>query len=103
MDLEGKVSIITGGASGIGAACSRAFAKQGARVIVADVNEAGARAVAEEIGGLALRCDVGDEAEIDRPGHHDETHKESRVHRLHVEAGLERQVQTAYEDDIADR
>jgi NAD(P)-dependent dehydrogenase (short-subunit alcohol dehydrogenase family) len=65
MDLANKVSVVTGGASGIGAASCRAFAERGARVVVADVNEDGARAVAEEIGGLAVRCDVGRESEID--------------------------------------
>jgi NAD(P)-dependent dehydrogenase (short-subunit alcohol dehydrogenase family) len=65
MDLEGKVGVVTGGASGIGAACCRAFAGRGARVVVADVNQEGARAVADETGGLAVRCDVGREDEID--------------------------------------
>ena len=66
MELENKVSIITGAASGIGAATARAFAKQGARVVVADRNAEGATAVASEIGGLAVACDVGQEAEISR-------------------------------------
>ena len=52
MDFPGKVTVITGGASGIGAATARAFAKEGARVIVADLNEAGAKAVADEIDGI---------------------------------------------------
>ncbi len=66
MELENKVSIITGAASGIGAATARAFAKQGARVVVADRNAEGATAVASEIGGLAVPCDVGQEADINR-------------------------------------
>ncbi len=66
MELERKVSVITGAASGIGAATARAFAKQGARVVVADRNAEGATAVASEIGGLAVACDVGQEADIDR-------------------------------------
>ena len=66
MELENKVSIITGAASGIGAATARAFAKQGARVVVADRNAEGATTVASEIGGLAVACDVGQEAEISR-------------------------------------
>ncbi len=66
MELESKVSIITGAASGIGAATARAFAKQGARVVVADRDGEGATAVASEIGGLAVACDVGREADINR-------------------------------------
>jgi len=66
VELDQKVSIITGGASGIGAACCRAFAALGARVVVADRDEAGAHKVADEIGGLAVVCDVGKEADIQR-------------------------------------
>lgn len=64
MDLKGRVSIITGAASGIGAACARAFHARGARVAVVDVNADGARAVAKEIGGLALPCDIASEAAV---------------------------------------
>jgi NAD(P)-dependent dehydrogenase (short-subunit alcohol dehydrogenase family) len=64
MELEGKVAIVTGGASGIGAACSRAFAGAGARVAVVDRNAAGASQVATEIGGLPVECNVGDEASV---------------------------------------
>ncbi|MFT4561600.1 MAG: NAD(P)-dependent dehydrogenase (short-subunit alcohol dehydrogenase family) [Gammaproteobacteria bacterium] len=61
MDLNGKVSIITGGASGIGAAACRAFAAAGAKVVVTDINAEGAAQLATEIGGLAIPCDVADE------------------------------------------
>jgi NAD(P)-dependent dehydrogenase (short-subunit alcohol dehydrogenase family) len=64
VDLAGKVAVITGAASGIGAACARAFAAKGARVAVVDVNADGARAVARAIGGLAVPCDVAREADI---------------------------------------
>jgi len=64
MNLDGKVSVITGAASGIGAACARAFAAHGAKVAVVDVNAEGARKVASEIGGLALPCDVASEAAV---------------------------------------
>jgi NAD(P)-dependent dehydrogenase (short-subunit alcohol dehydrogenase family) len=64
MKLDGKVAVITGAASGIGAACARAFRAQGARVAVVDVNADGARAVAKEIGGLALPCDIASESAV---------------------------------------
>ena len=64
MDLSNRVAVITGAASGIGAACARAFAAQGARVAVVDLNAAGAEAVAREIGGLAIACDIGSEAQV---------------------------------------
>jgi glucose 1-dehydrogenase len=67
--LENKVAIVTGGAKGIGLAIARRFASEGARVVIADVNEeAGSRAV-EEIGALGavrfVRCDVGDRADVE--------------------------------------
>lgn len=64
MDLADRVCIITGSASGIGAACARAFAAKDAKVVVTDINADGARQVAEEIGGLAITCDVSVEAEV---------------------------------------
>lgn len=64
MNLDGKVCVITGAASGIGAACARAFAAHGAKVALVDVNAEGARAVASEIGGLALPCDIASEAAV---------------------------------------
>ena len=51
MEIKGRVSVITGAASGIGAACARAFASAGAKVAVVDVNRRGADDVAESIGG----------------------------------------------------
>jgi NAD(P)-dependent dehydrogenase (short-subunit alcohol dehydrogenase family) len=64
MDLKNRVAVITGAASGIGAATARAFAKQGAKVVVVDVNASGARAVAKEVGGLAIACNVASETDI---------------------------------------
>ena len=65
MKLRDKVAVVTGGASGIGRGLCRRFAAEGARaVVVADVDEAGAKAVAQEIGGLAVRTDVSKDADI---------------------------------------
>jgi len=64
MDLNNRVAVITGAASGIGACCARAFAAQGAKVVAADLNGEGANEVANEIGGLAIACDVGNEQDI---------------------------------------
>lgn len=60
MDLAGKGALVTGGASGIGAAAVRRLATAGARVAVADRDEAAARSLADEVGGIALAGDVSD-------------------------------------------
>jgi NAD(P)-dependent dehydrogenase (short-subunit alcohol dehydrogenase family) len=64
MNFKDKVTIVTGAASGIGAACARNFAERGAKVVAADLNGDGASAVAAEFGGLAVACDVGQESAI---------------------------------------
>jgi len=65
MKVTGKVVVVTGGANGIGRALCRRFAAEGARgVVVADIDEAGAQAVASEIGGIAVRTDVAKETEV---------------------------------------
>jgi NAD(P)-dependent dehydrogenase (short-subunit alcohol dehydrogenase family) len=69
MALENKVAVVTGGAKGIGFAIARRFAADGARVVIADIDEdAGSRAV-EELGALGparfVRCDVGDRADVE--------------------------------------
>ena len=64
MQLSDRVAVITGAASGIGAACARAFAARGALVAVVDRNATGADAVAEEVKGIAVECDVSSEASV---------------------------------------
>ncbi|MGK2866067.1 MAG: 3-hydroxybutyrate dehydrogenase [Mycobacterium sp.] len=59
-DLTGRSALVTGGASGIGAACARELASRGAHVTVADRDEDGARSLAEEIGGTAWAVDLLD-------------------------------------------
>ena len=58
MELKGQAAIVTGGASGLGAATARALAAAGAKVTVFDINEAGAASVARDIGGVGISCDV---------------------------------------------
>ncbi|MBB5833151.1 3-hydroxybutyrate dehydrogenase [Brachybacterium aquaticum] len=58
--LEGRRALVTGGASGIGEACARAFAERGAHVTVADLNGEAAEALAAEIGGTAWQVDLAD-------------------------------------------
>jgi len=63
--LEGHKAIVTGGGSGIGAATCRRLAAEGAAVVVLDRNEASAAAVAAEVGGTPLACDVADGPAVD--------------------------------------
>lgn len=67
MEVAHKVVVVTGGAGGIGTALCRRFAHEGAKaVVVADVHEAPAKAVAHEIEGAALICDVTKEQDVIR-------------------------------------
>jgi 2-hydroxycyclohexanecarboxyl-CoA dehydrogenase len=59
MRLEGRVALVTGGASGIGAATCRRLAAEGARVAVTDLNVEGARELASELDGAGFELDVG--------------------------------------------
>jgi NAD(P)-dependent dehydrogenase (short-subunit alcohol dehydrogenase family) len=62
MRVQGQAAIVTGGASGLGEATARALAAAGAKVAILDFNLAAAEAVAGEIGGIALHCDVSSAA-----------------------------------------
>jgi NAD(P)-dependent dehydrogenase (short-subunit alcohol dehydrogenase family) len=65
MQVTGKIVVVTGGANGIGRALCEAFHQAGAaKVIVADLDFAGAEAVAGSLGGAAFKCDVGQEKDI---------------------------------------
>ena len=73
MDFTGKVGLVTGGGSGIGRATSALFAERGGAVLVADLNEAGAKATVETIlrkGGRAEACRV--DVELPSEFHHGE-------------------------------
>jgi NAD(P)-dependent dehydrogenase (short-subunit alcohol dehydrogenase family) len=64
MDISGKSVVVTGGASGIGAALARQAADAGAKVCIADLDLKAAQGVAGAIGGMAVACDVTQEAQI---------------------------------------
>jgi len=65
MNIEGQAAIVTGGGSGLGAQTARELARRGARVTVLDINGDAAKAVAAEIGGIAVRCDITDSASVE--------------------------------------
>jgi NAD(P)-dependent dehydrogenase (short-subunit alcohol dehydrogenase family) len=75
-DFSGKVAFVTGGASGIGAACSKQFAANGASVVIADMNETSGRALAAALGAgvLFIKLDVSDadavQAAVERTEQH---------------------------------
>jgi 3-hydroxybutyrate dehydrogenase len=64
-DLAGRRALVTGGASGIGAACAKELAGRGAIVTIADVDDVAAKALAEEIGGRAWAVDLLDVAALE--------------------------------------
>jgi NAD(P)-dependent dehydrogenase (short-subunit alcohol dehydrogenase family) len=62
MEVKGQAAIVTGGASGLGAATARTLAAAGAKVTVIDMNQKAAAEVAIDINGIAIACDVADSA-----------------------------------------
>jgi NAD(P)-dependent dehydrogenase (short-subunit alcohol dehydrogenase family) len=63
MDIAGKVFIVTGGASGLGEGTARMLAANGGKVVIADMQADKGEAIAQEIGGAFVRCDVSSEAD----------------------------------------
>ena len=60
VDLSGRRAVVTGGASGIGAACARRLAAAGAHLVIVDLDREGAEAIAEDLDGEAISADLGD-------------------------------------------
>jgi len=63
--LQDRTAIVTGGVGGIGLATARRFAEEGAKVVVVDLADEKGAAVADELGGLYVRCDVTDPEQVD--------------------------------------
>ena len=63
MEIRDQVFIVTGGASGLGAGTARTLAEAGGKVVIADLNEAAGTALAQELGGRFVRCNVTSEAD----------------------------------------
>ena len=63
--LAGRVCIVTGGAQGIGEACVLRFARENAKVVIADIDDVRGAALALEADGLYVHCDVGDKSQVD--------------------------------------
>lgn len=66
MNVQGQTAIVTGGGSGLGAATARALAEKGAKVALFDINADAAQKVADDIGGLAVACNVSSADDAER-------------------------------------
>src|SRR5207302_3123254 len=84
---QDKGAVVTGGASGIGAATARRLAAEGAHVVVLDLNESAGTAVAEEARGSFVRCDVTDSAGVAEAFRQAEEHL-GRIDVVHLNAGV---------------
>ena len=63
--LQDRIAIVTGGGSGIGRACAELFAAEGAKLVIADIDEQVGRTAAKDVGGLYLQVDVTDPSSVE--------------------------------------
>jgi meso-butanediol dehydrogenase / (S,S)-butanediol dehydrogenase / diacetyl reductase len=89
MLLESKVIFLTGGASGIGRECAKAYAAEGARVAIVDIDAETAEDAAEAIGGgsIVITCDVADRESVERAVRRAASHYR-RIDAIHNNAGI---------------
>ena len=66
MQVQGQAALVTGGASGLGAETARQLAQAGAKVAILDLNLEAAQALAKEIGGIAVHCDIASESSMEQ-------------------------------------
>jgi len=66
MRFDGKVAVVTGAATGMGAATAKLFAAEGAQLVLGDINENAGRALADELGGAFVACDVGVKDDVEK-------------------------------------
>lgn len=104
--VEGKVAFITGGASGIGFGMAQAFAQAGARIAIADIDEAAAAAAVDRLGetggeAIAIRLDVADRAAWDA-ARDEATRRFGKVHILCNNAGVTGSMRTPIEELTAE-
>jgi NAD(P)-dependent dehydrogenase (short-subunit alcohol dehydrogenase family) len=98
--LADKVAVVTGGASGLGRATALALAEAGSVVVVADVDEEGGRAVAEQVGGHFVRADVSD-LEANRAMVRFAVEEAGGLDLLHLNAGVSSGIGLGPEFDLA--
>lgn len=100
-ELEGNVAVVTGGASGIGAASCRRLADEGATVVVTDVTDGAGQAIADDVAGRYLHLDVSDAGQwqdvVD-----DVVHTEGSVDLVHLNAGVHLSVSDPTEVELSD-
>jgi NAD(P)-dependent dehydrogenase (short-subunit alcohol dehydrogenase family) len=87
MNMDGKVALITGGSNGIGEGVARHLAGQGARVVLADIDDSRGAAVAEELGGRFIHTDVSEPAESTAAVAF-AVHEFGALHLAHLNAGV---------------
>jgi meso-butanediol dehydrogenase/(S,S)-butanediol dehydrogenase/diacetyl reductase len=101
--LKDRVIFLTGAANGIGRECALAYAREGAVVVVADIDVEGARQLAEEIGGdvLALRCDAGEASSVES-AITETVRRLGRIDAIHNNAGIVGPARPLHESTEAD-